>query len=71
MSEDWRATISWLIYIALLVLLAILAGYVLQELKKPMALEGSQRASLTPTSRFILTGIGRNRETIAGMPKGR
>jgi hypothetical protein len=31
-----REVISWLIFVALLMLLAILAGYVLQELNKPM-----------------------------------
>jgi hypothetical protein len=31
-----REGISWLIFVALLVLLAILAGYVLQELNKVM-----------------------------------
>jgi hypothetical protein len=31
-----REGISWLIFVALLVLLAILAGYVLQELNKLM-----------------------------------
>jgi hypothetical protein len=31
-----REGISWLIFVALLVLLAILAGYALQELNKPM-----------------------------------
>jgi hypothetical protein len=31
-----KAGISWLIFVALLVLLAILAGYVLQELNKPL-----------------------------------